>query len=397
MLSLSRKPGIKKKMIRNSILIYLLLLTLPHYTLAQTALPYNAYDSTSSYPRLTVERHKVYEPFSGFMFSHHPFLVYFNYEYIAMWSSGIRDEDEPGQRVVISRSRDFVHWSAPELLAEPSVAHNKKPAILTAAGFYIHDNLLTAYFGSYDSDRTHSRLIARTSSDGITWSPALDLHLPVIPNHAPISLMSGRLLICGNFSFPWTDNPSGLNGWQMSGFYPQELGNISDNPWSFWKVSKGMELPVSLCEGSFYQTEDSVLHMLLRSAGTGFAGYLWLTESKDNGISWSRPVETKFTDNDHKFQFGRLPDGKFFYVGCPVAFPRGRRCPLVFSVSTDGIRFCTHYIIADQPYERKAEGRFKGGEYGYPTVFTRDNRMYIIVSRQKEGVEVIRFDLTQLH
>jgi hypothetical protein len=373
--------------------IALAMLNASLYSLAQSYIPRSTFDSTADYPRLQIERSMVYAPESEYMYSHHPYLTYYRGKYIAIWSNGLKDEDDPGQRVAISYSDDFNHWTPARSLAEPEMDETGNKAILTAAGFYQSGEELIAYFGSYSKLRTQTRLMALKTSDGLTWSDPLDLNLPVIPNHAPVKLQSGRLIICANFSFPYSDNSSGHSHWKMSGFYPQELGTVSDNPWSFWKISKGMDLPVSLCEGSFYQTEDGIIHMLLRSAGATFAGYLWLTESKDDGLSWTRPVATGFPDNDHKFHFGRLADGRYYYVGCPVSFPRERRSPLVLSLSDDGQSFNRHYIIADSPYMRRSEGRFKAGQYGYPSTFEKDGYLYIIVSRQKEGVEALRVKL----
>ncbi|MBK7174085.1 MAG: exo-alpha-sialidase [Bacteroidales bacterium] len=355
----------------------------------------SSFDSTVRYPHLQIERSMIYSPVHEYMYSHHPYITSFNGRFIATWSNGMKDEDDPGQRVSISYSDDFIHWTSPISLAEPGTDSNGIPEILTAAGFYTNQQGLVAYYGSYTKNRTSTRLYARTSTDGIIWGKTIDLNLPVIPNHAPALLKNGRLLICGNFTFPFSDDNSGLSGWTQSGFYPQELGNVSDNPWSFWKISKAIELPVSLCEGSFYQTEDNIIHMFLRSAGITFAGYLWLTESADNGISWSRPVATTFPDNDHKFHFGRLNDGRYYYVGCPVSFPRERRSPLVLSISTDGKLFDRHFIIADSPYSRRSEGRYKAGQYGYPSTFEKDGYLYIIVSRQKEGIEAMRVNLAE--
>lgn len=353
--------------------------------------PQSSFDSLASYTRLEIERSLVYSPKEGDMFSHHPYMTFFNGKYIAMWSNGMKDEDDPGQKVVLSYSSDFKNWSKPQPLALPGNDPDQIPEILTAAGFYEYQGTLVAYYGSYSKLRTHTRLLAKTTLDGINWSDEEDLHIPVIANLPPGKLDNGRLIICGNFSFPYSDNPNGIEGWKMSGFYPAEMEMVSDNPWSFWKISKGMGLTASLCEGSFFQTDDQILHMLLRSAGESFKGYLWASESKDNGRTWSRPVESAFPDNDHKFQFGRLPDGRFYYLGCPVSFPRGRRCPLLFSLSTDGKVFTQHFIVANEPYERKSDGRYKEGQYGYPTAFIKGDRIYLIVSRQKEGVEAINF------
>jgi hypothetical protein len=123
---------------------------------------------------------------------------------------------------------------------------------------------------------------------------------------------------------------------------------------------------------------------------------LWATESKDDGVSWALPIETTFTDNDSKFHFGRLPDKRFYYVGIPDTLHHYERNPLVLSVSRDGKKFDQHYIIANSLYQLKKEGLWKGGQYGYPHTIIHDGYMYVIISRQKEAVEIIRFKLDQL-
>ena len=136
--------------------------------------------------------------------------------------------------------------------------------------------------------------------------------------------------------------------------------------------------------------------MLLRVTGKGWKGKLWLTESNDDGATWSKPLETAFTDNDSKFHFGSLPDGIFYYVGIPDTLHHYARTPLVLSVSEDGKIFNKNYIIADEEYKLKQQGLWKGGQYGYPHTMIYDGYMYVIVSRQKEAIEVLRFALSQL-
>ncbi len=41
-------------------------------------------------------------------------------------------------------------------------------------------------------------------------------------------------------------------------------------------------------------------------------------------------------------------------------------------------------------------GRHKHGEYGYPHTLIHGGRLHVIVSRQKEAVEVLRVELSQL-
>ncbi len=146
--------------------------------------------------------------------------------------------------------------------------------------------------------------------------------------------------------------------------------------------------PNGLCEGAFYQADDGGLHMLLRTN----TERLWQTESVDDGASWSPPQPAAFSDNATKFHFGRLPDGRFYDVGCPDPEPRWQRSPLVLSLSGDGKRFDRHLILADDstPYEQCAAGMHKGGDYGYPHTLVHDGCLHVVVSRRKEAVEVLR-------
>ena len=372
-----------------SIFLFLLIIVSVDHLAAQTKKIRNNYVSQKNIPHLPIERSMIYEPKNDWMYSHHPSIAYFQHKFIATWSNGIKDEDSPGQRVLISTSTDFYHWSKPAVLANPSVYHQDTLNILTAAGLYQHHDTLVAYYGEYSPIRTNTHLWAKYSTDGLHWSEALDMKVPMNPNHGPTAISSGRLIICGNFTFPYTDDPSGLRGWKMSSFYSDTLYK-EDNPETFEAPSIKMHLP-PLCEGSFFQTEDNVIHMLLRATDDGWKGKLWLTESKDNGEHWSLPEETDFTDNDSKFHFGRLPDKRFYYMGIPDSAHHSERIPLVFAISKDGAFFNKQYIVADQIYTQKQDGLWKDGQYGYPHTIIHDGYLYVIISRLKESVEIIRF------
>ncbi|HYJ65189.1 MAG TPA: exo-alpha-sialidase [Parafilimonas sp.] len=356
----------------------------------------NNYIGDKNIPHLHIERSIIYVPDTSWFYNHHASITFFKNKFVAIWSDGMKDEDKPGQRVEFATSTDFFHWNKPQVLAEPSVYKNDTLNVLTAAGFHQFNDTLVAYFGEYSPYKTNTHLYAKISADGEHWGDAIDMHVPVNPNHGPEKTNTGRLIISGNFTFPYTDDYRGLSGWKMSSFYADSLYK-EDNPATFYKSAEKNNLP-PLCEGSFFQTDDNnIIHMLLRVTGKGWKGKLWLTESSDNGEHWSFPTETNFTDNDSKFHFGRLPDRRFYYVGIPDTLHHYARTPLVISLSDDGKSFNKNYIIADEPYTLKKEGLWKGGEYGYPHTMIHDGYMYVIVSRQKEAIEILRFKLDELN
>jgi hypothetical protein len=362
-------------------------------TYGQTASIRNNYQTEAGVPKLNIERSMIYSPDKEWLYNHHASIIHFKDRFVAIWSNGMIDEDSPGQRVVYATSKDFKHWSPLKVLASPGKIKDTL-TVLTAAGLYQYKGTLVAYYGDYDKHRQNTHLWAKTSTDGEHWSEPLDMHLPVVPNHGPEVTNSGRLIISGNFTFPYTDDPRGLSGWKLSSFYPDSLYK-QDNPAMFYAPAEKSGLP-PLCEGSFFQTGDNILHMLHRVTGKGWKGHLWLTESKDNGNSWSRPAETPFSDNDSKFHFGRLPDKRFYYVGIPDTLHHYDRNPLVLSLSKDGKSFDKNYIIANELYHLKKEGLWKGGQYGYPHTIIYNGYLYVIISRQKEAIETLRFSLKQL-
>lgn len=346
--------------------------------------------------RPAVERVFLYQPETEWTYSHHASITHFNGRFYAIWSNSRQDEDAPGQRVLISTSADFRNWSQPRPLVDSVTDAQGVERVLTASGFHEHAGVLTAYVGNYGPQKESTHLQALSTTDGETWGAVWNVGLPVCPNHGPQRAASGRLIISCNISFPYTDDPSGLTGWKMSGLYPDSMAaTIEDDPFSFREVAQAQGWGVALCEGSFYQTDDGVIHMLLRDSTQPTAQRtLWVTESWDDGATWSQPVKTAFSDTRAKFHFGRLRDGRFYSVSNPVG--EGRN-PLVLSLSRDGVVFNRHYLLADSSYEMKRAGRAKNGEYGYPHTMIHGAFLYAIVSRRKEAVEVIRMPLAELN
>jgi hypothetical protein len=238
----------------------------------------------------------------------------------------------------------------------------------------------------------------RVSTDmGKTWGTPIRAIEKFVPNLRPFSLRSGRLIIPGNVTWPFTDDPEGIHGWRNAGL-PRLPIWIADDPEGFQKACFFRHDSPSYCEASFYQTDDGVIHMMLRTIsrpGEQHKGLLAVSESKDDGATWSEPRMTSYTDCCCRFHFGRLPDGRFFGLSCPN--PRGARTPLVLATSKDGIVFDRHYILGESTIAKpRIPGMAKGGAYGYPTCDIAEGKMYIVFSRAKEDIYFMRLDLSVL-
>jgi hypothetical protein len=356
--------------------------------------------------RPPVEESWLYRPEEGWTYAHHPSLAHVDGRFHAIWSNGRRHEDDVGQRVLLASSEDFRTWSPPRPLLDTRRGRHHE-LTLTAGGLHQHAGTLVAYVGRFEyhpealgpdgsrtrEDKRHleTGLWALTSPDGETWSAPLDLDLPLVPNHGPEPTASGRLILSSGFCHPWTDDPRGLAGWTPATIYPAAaVAGLADDSEGIHIAAARAESPSFLCEGSWYQTDDGVLHMLLRSN----TDRLWVCESADDGETWSPARPTGFSDDHAKFHCGRLPDGRFYHVGNPD--PGGGRLPLVLSLSADGVVFDRQFILGETPYARRRDGLHKGGQYGYPHSLVHDEHLYVICSRCKEAVQVLRVALADL-
>jgi hypothetical protein len=336
-------------------------------------------------------------------YSHHASIGFFKGRFFAIWSSCFRREDDIGQRVMCAISEDGIHWGVPFVLFDSVPGKG----VLKASGLYTNEDRIVAYAGTYQYTEKNVRdgryieigvghvgttLLAKYSEDGDNWNEEIDLHIPITPNHGPQRLKNGRLIISGSVLFPYSDNPGGISDWKLSGLPPFPWENMfDDHEGCVRHMALPGAFPGFICEGSYFEMSDGEIRMLLRTEQK----CLYISRSYDNGETWSSPEKTEFTNADTKFHCGRLPNGEFYIVGNPD--PAGNRCPLIISVSKDGVIFDREYIIDDQYRPMRVNGMHKGGIYGYPhTYIDSEGDIYVICSINKEDIMVYRFPASSL-
>ncbi|MBQ6830254.1 MAG: exo-alpha-sialidase [Clostridia bacterium] len=345
--------------------------------------------------KIKSERSLVAEYDPEWAFAHQNGITYFKGKYYVGWSSGVRHEDAAGQRILVASSSDNCQtWSEPTVVAVPEMGTHGQKTLLFAQ-FVATDDMLYVYFIEHEYGASHfdsngnfiakddleviaSRSVAVFTSDGVNWTEQIELGGN--SNESPRQSLTGK----------WFSGAGdGLNIWDDKGEYRVKWSNLSTQQVADAR-SRGAEL---LTEASWYQTDDYVMHMMLRSN----AGYVWMSESYDNGETWTDAYPTKFTTDHAMFNFGRLPDGRYYFVGSSTMQEgEWRRYPLELFVSEDGYNFNKAYILRDEKYQMQQQGWSKGGYFGYPEVFIHDGYMHISYSKEKEVIEVTRVKLSDI-
>jgi hypothetical protein len=360
------------------------------------------------------EEYLIFKGREGSAYNHHHQITSLNGRLYATWSTADVHEDSSGQHMMMATSDDLgTTWSSTRPLVD-RVPGEFGEAVVTSLGIRVYNGRMVAYWGHYDyTEQAHRLLLEqatglngkadlsvrwhqnvftgiKVSDDaGESWSDAGRIDR-FIANLSPHEMADGRLVIPGQMWHPWTDDPYGIEGWTVASI-PRLDDDFVDCTQGFWyaKTSRGDDF--TCCEGSCYQTDDGVIHMMLRTETDRLA----VTESYDNGISYSEPMITDFTDCHCRFQFGCLPDGRYFATSCPD--PGSHRTPLVVAISEDGVRFDRHFVVGSEPnHPPRADGIQKFGRYGYPSYHIMDGILFVIFSIGKEDIAMKRVPLSVL-
>lgn len=331
--------------------------------------------------KLASESVQLTEFDSSWGYTHHSRIGRFKGRVYAAWTATPKDEDTVDSKIMISSSSDFENWS------EPFAIVKNDPLVECSSGFFhTYGDKLYFYYNTvtYKSNLTDVEVSGAyyvSTSDGESWSEPKEFGL-YTGSTAPQFSYGGRLFLCRGTSVLYTDDPSGESGWIRRDI---DASAVED------AYAAGAR---ELCEGNFYQSFDGVIHMIMRADD----GYLWQTESYDNGESWSKIYKTSFTDDNAMSYFGKLPDGRIYYIGNPYYTGYSLRSPLMLCISEDGYSFGEQYVLKDEAdYSMEQYGLAKSGYYGYPeAVAGDDGYVYVIYSKLKEVIEVTRFKISDL-
>ena len=368
---------------------------------------------------LDVLHRPIFRGRDGQAFNHQAQLASDGARLFATWSSCRLDEEEAGQQMLVATSEDDgATWGAPTVVA-PARPGRYALSVVVSSGMRVAGGRLVAYYGEwerYEAGRNKEREAeraangrntfnlrteARVSTDrGHSWSAPVPVVADQFGFMPPMLTASGRLILPGHLTYAHTDDTTGLAGWRRSGL-PGLPADYVDEWYGHGKGAALLDTPHRFNEANFFQTDDGVIHMMLRNENGVRMG---VTESRDDGATWSTPRLTDFSNSVSRSHFGRLRDGRFFCVNGPTPPAQGvapstrtPRTPVMLGLSTDGVVFDRHYIIGDDAQgEPRMPGFLKHGRYGYPFLLEAGDHGYVIYSTNKEDINLARFCLADL-
>lgn len=311
-------------------------------------------------------------------------------EYLyCQWQSSATDEDSPDTRVIYSRSRDGINWTAPMELAE-----SYREGYSSSGGWWVAGDTLVAYVNVWPVDLSPRGGFAyyKTSVDGLNWSELKPVRMADggavngIFEQDPHTLPDGRIINAVHFqpglvAKPvYTDDPSGVRGWKTGSY--TSMPRTGD-------ASREME-------PSWFRRADGGAVMIFRDQNSSYVKLASL--STDRGQTWSSTVTTNMPDSRSKQSAGNLPDGTAFIVGNPVN--TNRRSPLVVTLSADGQNFNKAFLLRAGGVELQAlryPGKAKTLGYSYPKSMIHNGYLYVAYSVNKEDVQYTRVPVSGLN
>lgn len=320
-------------------------------------------------------------------YSHHSHIVHFEGTIFAVWSNHPRDEDAPGQRVLLSRSIDqgstwaeFVELFPPLDRVDPASADGEGRRTQCANGFAVVDRILYALSEVWDDGggcRTagRGRLVRSIKPDGALgapfWlgkdAPAPKAGLPAYPAGDPalVEEINAYLGLPGN-------EPT----WEFRHLTTRPTaddGHLLCEPTTAWKLRNG-----AWCK-------------LYRDLGRSNCNYA--SFSHDDGLTWTAGTRTNFPDANSRATAGVLPDGQVYVIS--NTSPDGR-VPLAISLSKDGLSFDRTALIRNDAVPLRHEGRWKNTGFQYPHSAIVDDSLCVMYSVNKEDIQVTRIPLAEL-
>jgi len=339
---------------------------------------------------------------------------------LCAWLSGGDTEPATDNCVLMSRSTDKGQTWSPAQTLFPA---GEMAAALTA-WHCTRDGRIVLFGARWPSEQCYTvwYYFRQESADsGYTWSEATRLTLH--DNHAsitkPIRLANGEYLFPGSFFEERAQPLVGpveklldVDGEEEALAVP--AGKDENKPRKFWTHLHGCcvyisanenaeELteygrianrPLGLLEPSCIELRDGRIVMLMRAE---WGGYLWRSESCDNGRTWTKAWQTDIPNPSTCLSLVRLADGRIAMIHNATGRKgqRGTRNPMSLWISSDEMDTWAirEDIIASADHHRRDSAPPGLDELSYPDGILVDNRLVFVYDRNRRDVIFVEVDL----
>ena len=276
---------------------------------------------------------------------------------LATWYAGTH-EGHADSAVFASRFRPGADaWDTPRCVADtPDLSDGNSVVFCNSQGrVWLYFATITGH--GWDS----ARMFQRVSDDlGKTFSPPQNMGLPTgfLVRNKPVVLANNRVLWPIYDETNWTS-----------------LCLISDDDGETWRPSGRIERTngVGCIQPTLIERADGSIIALLRTGGQG--GFVWRSESRDGGETWSPCVATDRPNPNSGIDAVRLRGRGVLLVYNHT--PNGRT-PLNLALSTDECATWEPYLTLES----------EAGEYSYPAILqTGDGAVHILYTWRREKIK----------
>lgn len=295
----------------------------------------------------------------GYTYNHHHDLGFWKGRFYAVWDMGLKDEDIPPCQLVYSSSSDGLKWSEPKNFFPPGRGWNLRFYFYRAS----NDRMLVFALEPYVLGPCETDPVNR----GYRISERDKTTLLVRELTADHCLGEIYTLIK-----PGTNSPPSFEQSPDAGFVSacreayncrllleqQDYGVFLDERRIKWHDGKNWPNGVKLGNNDYW-TFGKAFCFFHRSDGVlvGLSKLGIVTQSRDGGETWSRPVIAGGIDVGGAKEWAqRTPDGRFAMIYPPQ---RGTRFPMVVTTSDDGITFEKMRVIHGEVPPQRYEGKWK--------------------------------------
>lgn len=305
-------------------------------------------------------------------FQLHSYLIHHDGRFWCMWSHGPA-EDTPPQHIRYATSADGIKWSeAKELVGPP-----KGDYAYIARGFWPRDGELLALVshfkgrGAFGVDKELTLQAFAWNNAEAAWKSKGLIYDNAINSYPPQKLATGDWMMTrrdARFNVSMLiGGVKSIDSWQnvfVTDFFKNKVFRPDEPIW--WPL------------------DDKNLAAVFRD--NGGSSRLFRSFSTNLGQSWSSPVKTNFPNATSKVF--SMPTSAGYRILCSNANPRVGRRQLFLSTSDDGLIY-TRMMLLGIPSAKPATLQ-------YPHVLEHDGFLYIVYSRNKAMIEILRVSLQEI-